>query len=389
MTSTPGSASITPDKAHSPHSSEDRQFLAQLEKALGTDYRIGRMIGEGGFGRVYAATDVRLGRSVAIKVIRPELAGARAFVDRFRKEGTALAKFRHPGIIPIYDIREQEGLIYYVMPLIEGDTLRTKLDRRGKLSPKETQRILIELCDCLAATHRAGIVHRDIKPENVILEGVFASALLMDFGVSKATAAETTTDSGIAVGTPTYMSPEQASGDQRVDHRSDIYAVGVLGYQMLTGRPPFTGRTAHQIIAGHVTELPEPIRRDNPSVPKALADAVGRCLEKNPEHRFQSATALSEALQQVTFGIEMEPQSIEPRNYAMPFFAGLALACNVLASSATIAGMGAREFWWFTAGFAGLATLTSPLGRSVTEPMSDRVLEFFARRRARRRLTSG
>lgn len=368
--------------------SDEAVFLEQLTRALGADYRVGPMIGEGGFGRVYAAADIRLGRQVAIKVIRPELAGARAFVDRFRKEGTALAKFRHPGIIPIYDIREAEGLIYYVMPLIDGDTLRTKLDGRGKLSPKETQRILIELCDCLAATHRAGIVHRDIKPENIILEGIFASALLMDFGISKATTADSTTDSGIAVGTPTYMSPEQASGDQAVDHRSDIYAVGVLGYQMLTGSPPFTGRTAHQIIAGHVAELPAPIRRGNPSVPKGLADAVERCLAKRPEDRFQSAMELSEALQRVTFGIEMEPTFIEPRNYAMPFFAGLALACNILASMGTAAAsLTTREFWWLTAGFAALTIVTSPLGRSVTEPLSDRALEFIARRRAQRRLT--
>ena len=369
---------------------EDVQFLEQLKRALGADYRIDRMIGEGGMGRVYAAADVRLGRNVAIKVIRPELAGARAFLDRFRKEGTALAKFRHPGIVPIYDIREHDGLIYYMMPLIEGDTLRAKLEQRGKLSPKETQRILIELCDCLAATHRAGIIHRDIKPENIILEGFFSSALLMDFGVAKATLSESTTDSGIAVGPPTYMSPEQASGDQSADHRSDLYSVGVLGYHMLTGKPPFTGRSAHQIIAGHVAELPAPIRRINPSVPKGLADAIERCLEKSPDNRFQNAMALSEALQQVTFGIELEPQVIEPRNYAMPFFAGLALACNVLASLGSgIVLISTSELWSFTVGFAALAALTSPIGRHATEPISERVVEFFQRRRARKRLTEG
>jgi serine/threonine protein kinase len=369
---------------------DDAGFLEQLKTALGSDYRIERLLGEGGFGRVYAASDVRLGRNVAIKVIRPEYAGARAFVDRFRKEGTALAKFRHPGIVPIYDIRERDGLIYYIMPLIEGDTLRTKLDARGKLSPKETQRILIELCDCLAATHRGGIIHRDIKPDNIILEGFFSSALLMDFGIAKATKSESTTDSGIAVGTPTYMSPEQASGDDSIDHRSDIYSVGVLGYHMLTGKPPFTGRTAHQVIAGHVAELPPPIRRNNPSVPKRMADAIEKCLEKRPEDRFQNAMALSEELQQVAFGIETEPVVVEPRNYAMPFFAGLALATNVLASlgASAIAALSARELWLFTAGFAALAILTSPVGRSMTEPLSERILDALARRRAQKRLSS-
>ena len=369
---------------------DDAGFLEQLKTALGSDYRIERLLGEGGFGRVYAASDVRLGRNVAIKVIRPEYAGARAFVDRFRKEGTALAKFRHPGIVPIYDIRERDGLIYYIMPLIEGETLRTKLDARGKLSPKETQRILIELCDCLAATHRGGIIHRDIKPDNIILEGFFSSALLMDFGIAKATKSESTTDSGIAVGTPTYMSPEQASGDDTIDHRSDIYSVGVLGYHMLTGKPPFTGRTAHQVIAGHVAELPPPIRRNNPSVPKRMADAIEKCLEKRPEDRFQNAMALSEELQQVVFGIETEPVVVEPRNYAMPFFAGLALATNVLASlgASTIAALTTRELWFFTAGFAALAILTSPVGRSMTEPLSERILDALARRRAQKRLSS-
>jgi serine/threonine protein kinase len=183
------------------------------------------------------------------------------------------------------------------------------------------------------------------------------------------------------------MSPEQASGDHSADHRSDLYSVGVLGYHMLTGKPPFTGRNAHQIIAGHVAELPDPIRRINPSVPRALADAIERCLEKSPENRFQNAMALSEALQQVTFGIELEPQVIEPRNYAMPFFAGLALACNVLASLGSgIVLISTSELWSFTVGFAALAALTSPLGRHATEPLSERVVEFFQRRRARKRL---
>src|SRR6185295_15379615 len=223
--------------------------------ALGNDYRIDRLIGQGGFGRVYSALDVRLGRTVAIKVIRPDLAGARAFVDRFRSEGTALAKFRHPGIVPIYDIREHEGLIYYVMPLIEGETVRAKLEKRGKLAPKETQRILIELCDCLAATHRGGIVHRDIKPDNVILEGAaLGKALLMDFGIAKTVRELEESTGGILMGTPTYMSPEQVSGDSLIDHRSDIYSLGVMAYQMLTGKPPFGGNTAHAVLAGHVTD---------------------------------------------------------------------------------------------------------------------------------------
>ena len=371
--------------------SEDIPFLAQLREALGSDYRVDKLIGEGGFGRVYSGEDTRLGRAVAIKVIRPDLAGARAFVDRFRKEGTALAKFRHPGIVPIYDIREHGPLIYYIMPLIEGDTLRAKLDQRGRLSPKETQRVLIELCDCLAATHRAGIVHRDIKPDNVILEGMLGSALLMDFGIAKSMEDYSATSSGLMVGTPTYMSPEQAAGDDIVDKRSDIYSVGVLAYHMLTGRPPFVGRTAQQVITGHVSERPQAIRKMNPSVPYALATAIERCLEKRPEDRFQDAMQLSEALQQVTFGIEAERAAHEPKNYAMPFFAGLALAFDVFATLGPerIAGLASRELWYFTGGFAVLALLTSPVARAATVPLSNDLSKLLVRWSGRLRLKSG
>ncbi|MGH7678762.1 MAG: serine/threonine-protein kinase [Gemmatimonadaceae bacterium] len=367
----------------------DLEFSAQLQRAVGADYRIERLLGEGGFGRVYAALDVRLGRSVAIKVIRPDLAGARAFIDRFRNEGTALAKFRHPGIVPIYDIREHEGLIYYVMPLIEGDTLRQKLDQRRALSPKETQRILIELCDCLAATHRAGILHRDVKPDNIMLEGILGSALLMDFGIAKSLEDYTATNSGVMVGTPTYMSPEQASGDTNLDNRSDIYSLGVLAYHMLTGRPPFIGRTAHQVIAAHVADKPEPIRKRNPSVPRSMADAVERCLEKNPDDRFQKATELSDALQNVTFGIEAERAAHEPRNYAMPFFAGLALACDIIATVGVpvVATLTTRDMWYLTGGFVLLAVMTSPLARAATVPLSRELVAKLGRISSRLKLS--
>ncbi len=354
---------MTVTGSHRTDQAEEQDFLKQLASALGTDYQIDRMIGQGGFGRVYGARDVRLGRDVAIKVIRPELAGARAFLERFRKEGTALAKFRHPGIVPIYDIREHDGLIYYMMPLIEGDTLRQKLDRGRVIPPKAAQRILLELCDCLGATHRAGIVHRDIKPDNVILEGILGKTLLMDFGVAKSVADLSATMSGVIVGTPTYMSPEQASGDTNVDHRSDIYSLGVLAYHMLTGRPPFIGASPHAVIAGHVADRATPIRKLNPSVPKAMADAVEKCLAKEPEHRFQSAGELAAELETITFASDAEATVEQPRNYAMPFFAGLALEAAVYAWFST-------SWWWYlAAGFGLLAFLASPVVRAATEPL--------------------
>ncbi|MEX2177578.1 MAG: serine/threonine-protein kinase [Gemmatimonadaceae bacterium] len=379
ISATPADSAAPPEAATAP-SAEDKEFRERLERALGDDYRVGALIGQGGFGRVYAANDVRLHRAVAIKVIRPELAGARAFLDRFQKEGMALAKFRHPGIVPIYDIREHEGLIYYVMPHIEGETLRAKMDKRAKLAPKEVQRILVELCDCLAATHRAGIVHRDIKPDNVILEGMLGKALLMDFGIAKSMLDFGGTASGMIMGTPTYMSPEQATGDTEVDHRSDLYSVGVLGYHMLTGRPPFEGG-AHALIASHVADAPQPIRRTNPSVPKALADLVEQCLAKAPEDRVQSASELGFALQQVVFASDVEPMEDAPPNYAMPFFAGVALECAVFAALGWewLQFLGGDALWYM-AGAAGLlAIVLSPVARAATEPL-DGQLRATARR---------
>jgi eukaryotic-like serine/threonine-protein kinase len=366
-------------------SEEEQEFLGQLGHALGDDYRVDRLIGQGGFGRVYAGADVRLGRDVAIKVIRPELAGARAFVERFRKEGTALAKFRHPGIVPIYDIREHQGLIYYIMPLIDGETLRSKLDRGRVIPPKSTQRILLELTDCLGATHRAGIVHRDIKPDNVILEGLLGKTLLMDFGISKSISDLSTTVSGMVVGTPTYMSPEQATGEGFVDPRSDIYSLGVLAYHMLTGRPPFVGASSHAVIASHIAERPTPIRKLNPSVPRGMADAIEKCLAKEPADRFQSAGELAAALEMVTFASDADLPAPPRTNLAMPFFGGVAIEAAIYAwLSAPV--------WWFVAGASGaLAILLSPVARAATEPLNDELRLRFAllRERVRRRQVAG
>jgi len=375
------------DAATDPRANEDAEFLERLTRALGDDYRVEGLIGQGGFGRVYAATDVRLRRAVAIKVIRPELAGARAFLERFQKEGMALAKFRHPGIVPIYDIREHEGLIYYVMPRIEGVTLREKMEKRGKLSPKESQRILVELCDCLAATHRAGIIHRDIKPDNVILEGALGKALLMDFGIAKSMQDFGATVSGLVMGTPTYMSPEQASGDASVDHRSDLYSLGVLGYHMLTGRPPFEGHNPHSVIASHVADEPERIRRLNPSVPRLMADMVERCLAKDPQDRYQSAGELGYEMQQVTFASDVEPIEITPPNYAMPFFLGIAVEAAVFAMAGWnwVGGGGLaidRDVLWYVAASAAvLAIAVSPVARAATEPLDAEVRSWIRRQR--------
>jgi serine/threonine protein kinase len=276
-------------------------FNERLRHVLGAEYEILSLIGQGGFARVYKARDRRLDRSVAIKVIRPNLVGTEQFMESFRTEGVALAKLRHPGIIPIYDIRERGGLIYYIMPFVEGASLEERLDT-GRLPPYESRRILSELTDALAAAHKVKMVHLDIKPANVFLEGDLQKVLLMDFGTAMAVTEQVGEASGgPVVGTPAYMSPEQAQGLPDIDHRSDIYSLGALGYRMLMGRPPFTGRDSTAVLEKHVMEAPVPIRDINPTIPSEFSDVIMRCLNKDPWERYSTAKELGAALESVTF----------------------------------------------------------------------------------------
>jgi serine/threonine protein kinase len=276
-------------------------FNDRLREVLGAEYELISVLGQGGFARVYRARDLRLDRLVAIKVIRPDVMGTKQFVDSFRNESIALAKLRHPGIVPIYDIRERGGLIYYVMPLVQGTTLEARMGRT-RLPPLESRRILSELADALAAAHRNKMMHLDIKPANVFLEGELQKVLLMDFGIAKALTDQVDESAaGPVVGTPEYMSPEQARGLPDIDHRSDIYSLGVIGYRMLMGRPPFRGRDAADTLAKHINEAPVPLRELNPTIPKGLADAIMRCLQKDPWDRFPNALDLRGALEAVTF----------------------------------------------------------------------------------------
>jgi serine/threonine-protein kinase len=273
-------------------------FTDRLHQALGAEYEIIALTGQGGFARVYRARHKRLGRIVAIKALKAEFLEVEDLVERFRAEGIALAKLRHPGIVPIFDIRERDGLIYYVMPFVDGTTLESRLEHR--LPPLEVRRILSELTDALAAAHRAQMIHLDIKPANVFLEGERGKVLLMDFGIAKAMTDHVSGKAPIA-GTPEYMSPEQAQGRAGIDHRSDIYSLGALGYRMLVGRPPFRGSRVTQTLAKQVNEAPTPIREINPTVPKDFADAIMRCLAKDPAQRFATALELRAALDAVTF----------------------------------------------------------------------------------------
>jgi len=264
----------------------------RLQATLGGNYRILRELGGGGMSRVFLAEETRLGRRVVIKVLPPDMA-AGVNAERFEREIQLAASLQHPHIVQLLTAGANADLAYYVMPFIEGESLRTRLAREGALPMGEVLRILHDVADALAYSHQHGVVHRDIKPDNVMLSG--KHALVTDFGVAKAVSASSgggpssLTSLGIALGTPAYMSPEQAAADPRVDHRADIYAVGAMAYEMLCGRTPFVAPTPQGMLAAHIAEQPEPPSRYRNAIPPAMNDLVLRCLEKNPADRIQTA----------------------------------------------------------------------------------------------------
>ncbi|MBA3645868.1 MAG: protein kinase [Gemmatimonadaceae bacterium] len=266
--------------------------LERLRAALSDRYSVEREVGAGGMATVYLADDLKHGRKVAVKVLRPELAAALG-PDRFPREIRILARLQHPHILPLLDSGEVEGILYYTMPYIDGESLRQRIDREGALPVHEAVRITRDVADALASAHALGILHRDIKPGNVMLSG--RHALVMDFGIAKAVSdagGDTLTTVGVAVGTPVYMSPEQATGSDDVDARSDIYALGILAYEMLTGRPPFQGKNSQAILSAQILDKPDPVTEKRPTVSSALEQVVMRCLEKAPSDRYQTTEEL-------------------------------------------------------------------------------------------------
>jgi serine/threonine protein kinase/Tol biopolymer transport system component len=268
-------------------------MLERLKAALADRYTIERELGSGGMATVYLAQDVKHNRQVAVKVLRPDLA-ATLGPERFLREIEVAAKLQHPNILPLYDSGEADGFLFYVMPHVEGPSLREKLVKEGELPIGDAVRILRDVVDALDHAHKHGVVHRDIKPDNVMLSA--RHALVTDFGVAKAvseaTGAQKLTTEGVALGTPAYMSPEQAAADKHIDHRADIYAVGALAYELLTGRPPFTGTTPQEVLSAQVTQAPEPVTKYRATVPPALAQVVMKCLEKKSADRWQNAEEL-------------------------------------------------------------------------------------------------
>ena len=267
--------------------------LDLLRGALADRYRLERELGAGGMATVYLAEDLKHHRQVAVKVLRPELA-ATLGPDRFMQEIEIAARLQHPHILPVHDSGEAGGFLFYVMPYVEGESLRDRLTHHGELPVHDAVRLLVEIADALAYAHAHGVVHRDIKPENIMLSG--RHALVMDFGVAKAVSEASgrnrLTTAGVALGTPAYMAPEQASADPNIDQRVDIYALGIMGYELLSGNPPFIGGTPQQVLAAHVTMTPEPVTVRRPTVSPALASVIMKALEKRPADRWQTADEL-------------------------------------------------------------------------------------------------
>jgi serine/threonine protein kinase/TPR repeat protein len=272
----------------------------KLQAALGKSYELGRLLGRGGYAEVFAVRDTRLKRELAVKVLRPDLILTEALVARFRREAEAVAVLEHPNIVPIYDVGEGDGICWLVMPLVRGETLKSRLAREQRLAVPEARRILAEAANALQAAHSAGVVHRDIKPENLMLESKTGRVLLMDFGIAKAmdtSGDDRITGTGVVIGTPQYMSPEQAMGSQTPDPRSDQYSLAVVGYQMASGTVPFEGENVREVIARQMLEEPIPLSRWVPDIPPAMSRAIHQALNKDPKKRFTSIDAFSRSLQ--------------------------------------------------------------------------------------------
>src|SRR5829696_8494842 len=282
----------------------------QLQDALGSDYRITRELGGGGMSRVFVACEEALQREVVVKVLPPELlAGVNA--ERFDREVLLAARLQHPHIVPVLSASEMDGIPYYTMPFVDGASLRDRLAREGALPIGETVSILRDVARALAYAHERGVVHRDIKPANVLLSG--GSAVVTDFGIAKAVSAarialpgETLTGAGMSLGTPAYMSPEQAAADPTTDHRADIYSFGCMAYEMLAGRPPFVEDTPQKLLAAQMSGIPAPLVAWRPDTPPALERLVMQCLEKYADARPQRATELVQALDTVSTGGSQE-----------------------------------------------------------------------------------
>ena len=278
----------------------DFELRTQVSRALAANYELEEEIGRGGMGIVYRARDRRLKRDVAVKLLPPELAYRSDIRSRFLREAETAAQLGHPNIVPIFSVGEDEKVVYFIMAYVQGDNLAKILHDHGPMDPEEARRIIRDVADALAYAHARKVVHRDIKPDNILIDSETGRVMVTDFGIARAvteTAGSRLTATGMALGTPAYMSPEQAAGDREIDGRSDLYSLGVVGYQMLSGELPFQAPNTPAMLVKHLSEIPQPIMDRCPNVPDDLARAVMMCLEKRPEDRLPSASALALGLQ--------------------------------------------------------------------------------------------
>jgi serine/threonine protein kinase len=270
-----------------------------VAQVLSANYELESEIGRGGMGIVYCARDKRLKREIAVKVLPPELSFRADIRQRFLREAETAAQLNHPNIVPIYTVEERDNLVYFVMAYIKGDNLGQRLQQHGPIAPVEVRRILREVADALSYAHNRNVIHRDIKPDNIIIDDETGRAMVTDFGIARAltdSGDSRLTATGMAIGTPAYMSPEQSAGDSAIDGRSDLYSLGVVGYQMLCGQPPFVANNTPSMLVKHLSEKPIPVDQRWPDLPQDLSRAVMMCLEKDPADRFPNAAAFAVAL---------------------------------------------------------------------------------------------
>ncbi len=276
------------------------QLRDRVTAAFGNIYLVGREIGRGGMAVVYAAEDVRLQRQVALKVLPPDLAFRAEVRERFVREAQTAARLNHPHIVSIYAVHEEAGMVCFAMALVNGESVAARLQRESRPSVEFVASTLEQTADALAYAHASGVVHRDVKPDNILLDRESGRAMVTDFGIARAAeSGSRLTQTGIAVGTPAFMSPEQATGERDVDGRSDLYSLGVVGYLMLAGRLPFEASTTPAMLVKHVSELPPPILSVRADAPRALVGILERCLAKRPDDRWQSALEMRDALRRI------------------------------------------------------------------------------------------
>jgi DNA-binding transcriptional regulator YhcF (GntR family) len=328
------------------HSADPRRRL--LEETLGTQYEILRLLGQGGVGTVYLARERLLERLVAIKVLRSELVSADT-TERFIREARTAARLMHAHIVPLYTFGQAGNTLYFIMGFVDGESLEAMLTRTGRIDPSEARRILVEVADALDYAHRIGVVHRDVKPDNILIDKATRRVVLTDFGIAKLQTTQGTalTQTGMIVGTPLYMSPEQAAGDGQVDGRSDLYSLGVIGYRMIAGRLPIEGSSAQDVMRRHVMFDPEPLAVVAPDAPIDLTWAVTRCLDKDATRRWPSAEALRQALET---GDETASELPEQLEHFMGLGSRVVLGAWALATAGALMWARTQSTMWLSAG---------------------------------------